>query len=183
MPDRRLECSPLVVHAVFGEVSSVAASPAASRAGALAVYDLGRNVSVVPSAIYAPTSLEDLLAVVDECGRAGRRVKPAASLHSWSACAVTDSVSIQLGALDRMLAVDSTAMTVRVEAGIRLRALYARLDEAGLALPSLPNVDTIQLGGAIANATHGTCIEAGSFCSLVVALELVVFQSGQAHTC
>src|SRR5471032_2219834 len=69
-------------------------------------------------------------------------------------------------------------MTIRAEAGIRMRDLYAQMERAGLALPCLPNVDTIQLGGAIANVTHGTCIESGSMCSLVTELEIVVFRPG-----
>jgi FAD/FMN-containing dehydrogenase len=131
-----------------------------------------------PRDVYAPTSVDELLAVVEEGGRAGRRLKPAGSLHSWSPCAVTDDVSVQIGRLDRVLAIDPVARTVRAEAGIRMRDLYAQMERAGVALPALPNVDTIQLGGAISNATHGTCIETGSMCSLVSEIEIVVFTPG-----
>src|SRR5436190_8054382 len=50
----------------------------------------GRTFAFTPDAVYAPASLDELVSVVDECGRAGRRLKPAGSLHSWSPCAVTD---------------------------------------------------------------------------------------------
>jgi hypothetical protein len=52
-----------------------------------------------PRSIYAPATLDELLAVVEQRGRSGRKLKPAASLHSWSACAVTDDVSLQMGCL------------------------------------------------------------------------------------
>jgi FAD/FMN-containing dehydrogenase len=67
----------------------------------------------------------------------------------------------------------------QAEAGTRMRDLYAHMEQAGLALPCLPNVDAIQLGGAIANATLGTCIQHGSMCSLVDEIELVVFRPGR----
>src|SRR5262249_36192429 len=134
-----------------------------------------------PAAVYAPASLDELLAVVDRCGRDGRRIKPAGALHSWSACAVTDDVSLQIGRLDRVLEIDRHRADVRAEAGIGLRGVSEAMDAAGLALPTLPNVDMIQLGGAISNATHGTCLQAGSMCSLVASLEIVVFRHGRAE--
>jgi hypothetical protein len=94
---------------------------------------------------------------------------------------VTDDVSLQMGRLNRVLCADRDAMTIRAEAGIRLRDLYRHMDRAGLAFPCLPNVDTIQLGGAVSNVTHGTCLQTGSMCSLVVELELVVFRGGRAE--
>jgi L-gulonolactone oxidase len=134
-----------------------------------------------PDVVYAPSSLEELIAIVETCGRAGRRMKPAGGLHSWSPCAVTDDVSLQMGRLNRVLCADRATMTIRAEAGIRLRDLYTHMDRTGLAFPCLPNVDTIQLGGAVSNATHGTCLEAGSMCSLVAELELVAFRGGRAE--
>jgi L-gulono-1,4-lactone dehydrogenase len=132
-----------------------------------------------PRDICTPRSLNELLAIVQNIGRAGRTIKPAGALHSWSACAVTDDVSLQVGQLDRVLATDVAARTIRAEAGVRMRDLYTHMEQAGLALPCLPNVDAIQLGGAIANATHGTCIQSGSMCSLVDEIELVVFRPGR----
>jgi L-gulonolactone oxidase len=130
-----------------------------------------------PSEIYMPRTQQELLEVVEMCGRNGKKVKPAASLHSWSETAVTEDVSLNAGLLNKVLEVDKERMTIRAEAGIRLRDLYARMNQEGLALPCLPNVDSIQLGGAIANCTHGTCIETGSMASQVHELEIVVFES------
>jgi FAD/FMN-containing dehydrogenase len=132
-----------------------------------------------PQAIYAPRSVDEVMAVVEMCGRTERTLKPAGALHSWSPCAVTSDVSVQMGCLDQVIATDTAARTVRVQAGMRLRDLYAHLDRAGLALPCLPNVDTIQVGGAIVNATHGTCVESGSTCSLVTELDVVMFVPGE----
>jgi FAD/FMN-containing dehydrogenase len=79
--------------------------------------------------------------------------------------------------LDRLLGHDDVAKTVTFEAGIALHALYEELDRLGLAIASIPNVDTIQLGGAIANATHGTNFSRGTMSSYVQQLQVVVFRS------
>jgi len=166
---------------VFGRTRRSPHRPRLLEPGKWLLSTWSRTHTFTPQAVYAPASLDELLAVVDTCGRAGKTLKPAGSLHSWSPCAVTDSVSVQTGRLTRVLDTDLERMTIRAEAGIRMRDLYAQMERAGLALPCLPNVDTIQLGGAIANATHGTCIETGSMCSLVTELELVVFRPAVAE--
>ncbi len=59
-----------------------------------------------------------------------------------------------------------------------LRDMYNFLDKHHLAIPSIPNVDTITVGGGISNAVHGTCSNAGTLCDFVEELELVVCKSG-----
>jgi FAD/FMN-containing dehydrogenase len=160
----------------FGRARRSPHRPRMLEPGRWLLSSWGRTQTFTPRAVYAPASLDELVAVVETCGRAGQTIKPAGSLHSWSACAVTDSVSVQMGRLADVLDADAERLTIHAEAGILLRDLYAHMERVGLALPCLPNVDTIQLGGAIANATHGTCIEAGSMCSLVTELEIVTFR-------
>ena len=156
---------------VFGRPRSHHA-PVLIEPGKWRLSNWNRAHTFEPRSIYAPATIDELLAVVEMCGRSGRKLKPAASLHSWSACAVTDDVSLQMGCLNQVLKTDTAARTVTVQAGMRLRDLYTHLERSGLALPCLPNVDTIQVGGAIANATHGTCIRCGSMCSLVSELQI-----------
>ena len=45
---------------------------------------------------------------------------------------------------------------VRVEAGIRLKALSRELHARGLAMPNLGDIDAQSLAGALATGTHGT---------------------------
>jgi FAD/FMN-containing dehydrogenase len=148
------------------------------------------NQSFAPADTATPRSLAELVEVVQRHGRAGRKIKAVGSLHSWSACAVAEDVCIPMAQLDRVLAHDPQKRTITVEAGIQLRALYREMDERDLAIGSIPNVDTIQLGGAIANATHGTNLSRGTMSSFVVELQVVVFQAdgsdpsrGKAELC
>jgi FAD/FMN-containing dehydrogenase len=150
----------------------------------------GGNQAFTPADTVSPRSLEELLVVVERHARAGRKIKAVGALHSWSACAVAEDVCVPMNHLDRVLAHDPEKRTITVEAGIQLRALYAEMDRRALAISSLPNVDTIQLGGAIANATHGTNFSRGTTSSFVVALQIVLFRSpgadpsqGRAELC
>ena len=45
---------------------------------------------------------------------------------------------------------------MRVEAGIRLKALSRELYARGLAMPNLGDIDAQSLAGALATGTHGT---------------------------
>ena len=81
-------------------------------------------------------------------------VRVAGAGHSFSAGAVTDGTLLSLDALDRVLDADGTL--VRVEAGIRLKALSRELHVRGLAMPNLGDIDAQSLAGALATGTHGT---------------------------
>src|SRR6185312_9595560 len=79
----------------------------------------------------------------------------------------------------RVLGHDEASKTITAEAGIQLKTLYEEMDRHDFAIASIPNVDTIQLGGAIANATHGTNFSYGTMSSFVVRLQLVIFQASE----
>lgn len=138
------------------------------------------NQEFTPEKLYIPTSLDDLMKILAKAAQKGKKVKPIGSLHSWSGCAaINDGIAIRLDHFNKVLAVDRENMQITAEAGIILKDLYARLDEEKWALSSLPNVNCITLGGAIANVTHGTCIKVGTFCDLVQALKIIVVRNGK----
>ena len=91
-------------------------------------------------------------------GRCGRRasVRAVGSGHSFTDCACTDGLMLDLGGMDRVLDADTTSGLVTVEAGITLHALGKRLAELGLAMENQGDIDSQTLAGAISTATHGT---------------------------
>ena len=106
-----------------------------------------------PAEIARPRSRAELAqAVVDGPGP----VRVAGAGHSFSAGAVTDGTLLSLDALARVLDADRSTGLVRVEAGIRLRALSRELHARGLAMPNLGDIDAQSLAGALATGTHGT---------------------------
>jgi FAD-linked oxidoreductase len=127
-----------------------------------------------------PGSEDEVAAVLAHASAEDLPVKPAGALHSFNGVALTDGVSLSLDRMQRILAVDAEAGTVRVQAGIRLHRLMAALHELGLALPVRGSVDEQSVAGAISTATHGSAPRVGNLASLVTAMRLVT-ADGQAH--
>jgi L-gulono-1,4-lactone dehydrogenase len=126
-----------------------------------------------PLRIARPRTREGLVAALIEANRAERRIKVAGSGHSFTGAALTDGTLLDLGLLNRVLEVDRPGGLVKVEAGIVLADLNRRLDQRGLALESLGDIDRQTLAGSISTATHGTGIRFRNLSSQVVAIEIV----------
>ncbi len=132
-----------------------------------------RTHSCVPVAIERPKSRREVAAAIGRAAEAGRAVRVAGSGHSFSPCVPTDGTLLDLARLDRILDADPATGLVHVEAGITLAALNRGLQERGLALPNLGDIDAQTLGGALATATHGTGARLPNLSAQVQALDLV----------
>jgi len=75
--------------------------------------------------------------------------------------------------MNDVLSIDRDAMTVRVQAGIRVHDLNTALDREDLALPILGSVSAQSVAGMISTGTHGSSLHHGNLASLVTALRLV----------
>jgi FAD-linked oxidoreductase len=124
-----------------------------------------------PAAIVRPRSRAEVAAAVV---RGPGPVRVAGAGHSFSAGAVTDGTLLSLDALDRILDADRASGLVRVEAGIRLRALSRELHARGLAMPNLGDIDAQSLAGALATGTHGTGARLPNLSAQVAGIELVL---------
>ena len=87
------------------------------------------------------------------------------------ACVPTDGTLVELGRLDRILDADPASGLVKAEAGITLAALNRGLQERGLAMPNLGDIDAQTLAGALATATHGTGARLPNLSAQVAALD------------
>jgi FAD-linked oxidoreductase len=101
-------------------------------------------------------------------------VRVAGAGHSFSAGAVTEGTLLSLDALARVLDADAASGLVRVEAGIRLRALSRELHARGLAMPNLGDIDAQSLAGALSTGTHGTGTRLPNLSGQVESVELVL---------
>lgn len=139
------------------------------------------NVSSEPLRIYYPSSVADLVAIVQAAAAASATVRALGSAHAWSDAAVTTGFLVETRGLNRMLEpapgmlpqAQATKL-VRVEAGIRVRELNAHLDRMGLALANMGGYDGQTIAGVISTSTHGSGIRFGPLSSFVRALELVI---------
>ncbi|HEY1451401.1 MAG TPA: D-arabinono-1,4-lactone oxidase [Solirubrobacteraceae bacterium] len=127
--------------------------------------------SCVPAAIVRPRSIDELSAALPA---RGSRVRAVGSGHSFSDIACTDGMLLSLDRLADVLDVERSSGLVRVQGGITIGALSARLDEHGLALENLGDIDVQSIAGAISTGTHGTGARLANISSQVVELKLVL---------
>jgi FAD-linked oxidoreductase len=128
----------------------------------------------LPAAIERPGSIADVCAALERAAERGQRVRVAGAGHSFSDIALTDGRLLRLNRMNRVLDVDRSSGLVRVQGGITIHALNARLAPLGLALENLGDIDVQSIAGAISTATHGTGARLGNIPSQVAALTLVL---------
>lgn len=127
-----------------------------------------------PAAVEQPGSIEDVVAAVQRAGAEGRRVRVAGAGHSFSDIALTDGLQLRLDRLARVLDVDRSSGLVRVQGGVTIHELSARLAAHGLALENLGDIDVQTISGAISTATHGTGARLPNLSAQVHELTLVL---------
>jgi L-gulonolactone oxidase len=147
---------------------------AASLAGPTGWRNWAGDQRCRPAAIERPASIAEIAAALERAAARGERVRVVGSGHSFSDIALTDGRLLTLERMARVLDVDRDTGLVRVQAGITIRELGARLAEHGLALENLGDIDVQSIAGAISTATHGTGARLGNIPSQVAALTLVL---------
>jgi len=78
-------------------------------------------------------------------------------------------------------AVDERAMVVRADAGLITRDLLDGLARRGFTLPAFPWFIDQTIGGAVATASHGSSLRAGSLSSQLVACTIVLADGSVKH--
>ena len=127
-----------------------------------------------PAAVELPGSIEEISEAITRAAAHDRRVRVAGAGHSFSDVALTDGSQLRLDRLTGVLDVDRSSGLVRVQGGITIRELNARLAEHGLALENLGDIDVQSIAGAISTATHGTGARLRNISAQVVELILVL---------
>ena len=141
----------------------------------------GGNQACTPAVVERPASEDEIVAIVQRAADSGRRVKVVGAGHSFTDIACTDGVMISLERCDRVLAVDTEARQVTVDAGITIERLGDELARLGLAQPNLGDIGYQSIAGAISTSTHGTGIKLGNLASQVCALSMVLADGSVLH--
>ena len=131
------------------------------------------NQRVTPLSVVQPHDVAEVAAAVSAAAGAGRRVKAIGSGHSFTAAAVAPDVQVDLRHLSGLRGVDTATGLITVAAGTPLHVLNRLLDDAGLALSNLGDIDRQTVAGALATGTHGTGAKLGGLATQLRGLELV----------
>lgn len=126
-----------------------------------------------PSAIERPASETELVDIVARAAQKGQRVRAVGTGHSFTDCACTDGVMIDMTGLQRVLDVDSGNGRATVQGGAKLNPLFAELAGHGFGIENQGDIDKQSITGATATATHGTGVRFKNVSAQIVSARLV----------
>jgi FAD-linked oxidoreductase len=131
------------------------------------------SVTASPAAIRYPTSVSEIIAIVQECRERGCDMRVVGAGHSFTPLAWTDGVLISLDRYTGLEHVDPVMAQAIVRAGTQIKALGELLFTHGLAQANLGDIDMQSIAGAISTGTHGSGATLGSISTQVLGLTLV----------
>ena len=131
------------------------------------------NQSFTPGHLAAPRDEEEVAALVRQAAQLGSRVRVAGAGHSFTPVVSTDGLLLDVSALTGVVSADPTRKRATALAGTTIREFYEPLWREGLALKNQGDIDTQQIAGAVATATHGSGIRNTCFSGVVRGVRLV----------
>ena len=131
------------------------------------------NRSFTPAHTAAPRDEEEVAALVRMAADRGVGIRVAGAGHSFTPVVETDGLLLDLSALRGVESTDAARKRATALAGTRIHDFYEPLWEAGLALRNQGDIDTQQIAGAVATATHGSGTRYTSLSGAVRGMRLV----------
>jgi hypothetical protein len=132
------------------------------------------NLSATPAQRHAPTTLEELIAIVKGARARGQRMRVAGNSHSWSPLVPTEGVMISMQHFDA-IHLSHDRRTVTMQAGVTVDAFAQFLLANDVCQPSGVGIGlgAAQYGGVVSTGCHGSGIQQQSVSDWVVGLEIV----------
>lgn len=141
-----------------------------------------------PIAKTTPTSLGELVAIINDAGSKNQRVRAVGSGHSTSDITRTDGgILIDPRQMDAILDIDPATINqasgggtnlIRVQSGILIRNLNQQLEGRGLALLHMPAYDGQTISGAMSTGSHGSGAKWGPMPSSMLRSIVMVVGNG-----
>jgi FAD-linked oxidoreductase len=128
--------------------------------------------------VGTPRSADEVAAAVRKAADAGLTVRMTGAGHSFTGAAIAAGVLLRPTGLTALRSVDTASGLVTAEAGLTVRRLNELLDDHGLALANLGDIQEQTLAGAIQTGTHGTGREVAGLAAQIAGLELVLADGG-----
>ncbi|MEO5878460.1 MAG: D-arabinono-1,4-lactone oxidase [Streptosporangiaceae bacterium] len=140
------------------------------------------NQQVTPARVVTPRSAEDVARAVREAADRGLTVRMPGTGHSFTGAAIAEGVLLRPNELTAIRSIDTATGLVTAEAGLPLGRFNALLDDHGLALANMGDIQEQTLAGASQTGTHGTGRDHAGLVSQIAGLELVL-ADGSLVTC
>jgi FAD/FMN-containing dehydrogenase len=131
------------------------------------------NRSFTPAYAAAPRDEEEVAALVRAAAERGAGVRVAAAGHSFTPVVQTDGMLLDLAAMRGVVGTDPERKRATALPGTLIRDFYEPLWADGLALRNQGDIDTQQIAGAVATATHGSGTRYTSLSGVVRGVRLV----------
>ena len=131
------------------------------------------NQSFTPGYSATPRDEEEVAALVRDAAQLGSRIRVAGAGHSFTPVVSTDGLLLDLSSMSGVLDADPGRKRATALAGTPIREFYEPLWREGLALKNQGDIDTQQIAGAVATATHGSGIRNVCFSGVVRGVRLV----------
>ena len=131
------------------------------------------NQSCVRAARGAPTSEDELCAMVRGATEKDLNVRVAGSGHSFTPVALTSGLHLTLANMKGVLGIDRDRRRVTAAAGTSINSLVRALKAEGLSMVNQGDIDSQALAGALTTGTHGTGATLGNLASSVVGMKLI----------
>jgi FAD/FMN-containing dehydrogenase len=131
------------------------------------------NQSFTASREAAPRDEEEVATLVREASEQGLGVRVAGAGHSFTPIIETGGLLLDLSALSGVIVTDPLRKRATALPGTPIRDFYEPLWREGLALKNQGDIDTQQIAGAVATATHGSGIRNTCFSGMVRGVRLV----------
>lgn len=127
------------------------------------------NLEFSTGNVYYPKNIDEVKDVVKKC----KKLRALGSMHSFNTIADSNENLLSSRDLNKIILLDPSTNTVKVEAGMRYGELAPYLYEKGFALHNLASLPHISIAGSIATATHGSGINNGNLSTGISAIEFV----------
>jgi FAD/FMN-containing dehydrogenase len=131
------------------------------------------NQSFTPGFAAAPRDEDEVAALVRSASERGCGVRVAGATHSFTPIVETDGLLLDVSALRGVVEADRARKRATALAGTLIQDFYEPLWAEGLALKNQVYIDTQQIAGAVATATHGSGIRNTCFSGVVRGVRLV----------
>jgi FAD/FMN-containing dehydrogenase len=123
----------------------------------------------------------EVAGLVSAASASGLGVRVAGAGHSFTPVVDTDGLLIDVSAMTGVVSVDAARQRASALPATQIRDFYQPLWDAGLALINQGDIDTQQIAGAVATATHGSGARFTSLSGAVRRVRLVT-ASGEIRT-